>query len=116
MSSNSIDTSISIAWRHQRENEGSTAVTEFEKILKQDNNNIDALYGMGLALRDTGKKSEATAKFQQALSLVDAATEARRPTTEAAEEHRKANTPEDDRLMMLGRMIKQRLSELQSGK
>ena len=43
MSSNPANTSnVSNAWRYQREHQASTAVTEFEKILNQDAQNIDA--------------------------------------------------------------------------
>ena len=58
MSSNPINTSnVSNAWRYQREHQPATAVTEFEKILKQDANNIDALFGLGLAPIRPVKKS-----------------------------------------------------------
>lgn len=115
MSSNPSNTSnVSNAWRYQREHQASTAVSEFEKILKQDANNIDALYGLGLALRDSGKKEAAIGQFQQVLKLVESAALARRPTATNQEEIRVPNTPDDDRYMMLARMIKQRLAELQS--
>ncbi|MBA3872408.1 MAG: tetratricopeptide repeat protein [Chloroflexota bacterium] len=113
MSSNPSNTSnVSHAWRYQREHQAATAIPEFEKILKQDANNIDALYGLGLALRDTGKKEEAIAQFQIVLELVESAAVARRPASTGEEEIRVANTPDDDRYMMLTRMIKQRLAEL----
>lgn len=116
MSSNPSNTAnVSHAWRHQREHQASAAVPEFEQILKQDTNNIDALYGYGLALRDTGNTQGAITNFQKCLELVEAAAAARRPAKNE-EEHRVANTPEDDRYMMLTRMLKQRLSELKTGK
>ncbi|MBI1279480.1 MAG: hypothetical protein GC179_15225 [Anaerolineaceae bacterium] len=116
MSSNPINASISHAWRHQREHQAATAVPEFEKILKQDENNLDALYGMGLALRDSGNKEGAIQNFQRCLELVTAAAAARRPAKTGEDEHRTANTPEDDRFMMLTRMLQQRLDELKTGK
>jgi cytochrome c-type biogenesis protein CcmH/NrfG len=116
MSSNPSNTAnVSHAWRHQREHQASAAVPEYEQILKQDANNIDALYGYGLALRDTGNTEGAVANFQKCLELVEAAAAARRPA-KTEEEHRVANTPEDDRYMMLTRMLKQRISELKAGK
>ena len=115
MSSKPSNTSnVSNAWRYQREHQASTAVTEFEKILNQDAHNIDALYGLGLALRDSGKKEAAVEKFQQVLELVESAAVARRPVLTGQEEVRLANTPDDDRYMMLARMIKQRLTELKA--
>ena len=117
MSSNPINTTnVSNAWRYQREHQAPTAVTEFQKILKQDETNIDALYGLGLALRDSGNTEGAITNFQKCLELVEAAALARRPATTGEEEHRVANTPDDDRYMMLARMLKQRLSELKAGK
>jgi tetratricopeptide (TPR) repeat protein len=113
MSSNPSNTSaVTNAWRLQREHQASSAVSEYEKILSQDANNIDALYGIGLALRDSGKKQEAITQFQKVLELVDSAALTRRPVSTVEDEIRIANTPEDDRYMMLSRMIKQRLSEL----
>lgn len=115
MSSNPNNTSaVSSAWRLQREHQATSAVTEYEKILKQDANNIDALFGFGLALRDSGKKEAAVETFEKVLELVDSAALARRPASTGDEEVRVANTPEDDRYMMLSRMIKQRLSELKA--
>ena len=115
MSSNPSNTSnVSNAWRYQREHQASTAVTEFEKILKQDTNNIDALFGLGLALRDSGKKEEAIGQFQQVLELVESAALARRPASTGEDEIRVPNTADDDRYMMLARMIKQRLAELKA--
>jgi tetratricopeptide (TPR) repeat protein len=115
MSSNPSNTSaVSNAWRYQREHQASTAVTEFEKILKQDANNIDALYGYSLALRDSGNKESAITHFQQVLELVESAALERRPTSTSEDEIRVPNSAEDDRYMMLARMIKQRLSELKA--
>ena len=84
MSSNPTNTSnVSNAWRYQREHQAPSAVTEFEKILKQDAQNIDALYGMGLALRDSGKKEAAIEKFPEGVKnaleqAIDEACEMRR--------------------------------------
>ena len=115
MSSNPSNTSnVSNAWRYQREHQASTAVTEFEKILNQDANNIDALFGLGLALRDSGQKAAAIEKFQQVLELVESAALVRRPVSTGEDEIRVANTPDDDRYMMLARMTKQRLAELKA--
>jgi tetratricopeptide (TPR) repeat protein len=117
MSSNpSNTTNVSHAWRHQREHQPQLAIPEYEKILQQDPDNIDALYGYGLAQRDSGNTQGAIASFQHCLELVDAAALARRPAITGEEEHRVANTPDDDRYMMLSRMLKQRLNEIKAGK
>ncbi|HEX2906641.1 MAG TPA: hypothetical protein VHO69_07270 [Phototrophicaceae bacterium] len=108
MSNDSIAAQIGQAWRYQREDKAEAAIAEYERILRQDPENVDASYGMGLAQRTAGKYEVATKYFQQTLKLVEAAIVARRGTTEIFV----ANTPEDDRLMILTRMVKQRLAEL----
>jgi tetratricopeptide (TPR) repeat protein len=112
---NDMTTLISQAWRYQREGRATAAVAEYERILKQDADDLDALYGMGLAQRDDHQKGKATEYFQRALDLVESAAAARRPVS-SGEERVANNTPEDDRYMMLGRMIKQRLMELGNAK
>lgn len=106
MSSENIAADIGRAWRYQREGKADEAIHEYERILKQDGNNIDANYGMGLAQRTVGKKENAIPYFRKALELVDAAAKARNHVPGDR------NTAEDDRYMMLGRMIQQRLTEL----
>ncbi len=92
MSSEHMNNEVSQAWRHQRDGQATNAIAEFERILKQDANNVDANYGMGLAQRTAGHVAEATRYFKRALELVEAGEVG-------------------DRSMMLGRMIKQRLAE-----
>lgn len=106
MPAENLASDIGRAWRYQREGKADSAIPEYERILKQDSKNIDANYGMGLAKRDAGMKDQAIQSFQTALSLVEAAASARNVNPG------EANTPEDDRYMMLARMIRQRLSEL----
>lgn len=112
---NDLTTQIGQAWRYQREGRASAAIAEYERILKQDGDNIDALYGMGLAYRDDQQTTKAMENFRRALDLVEAAAASRRPSN-TAEERIAPNTPEDDRYMMLSRMINQRLAELGSAK
>jgi tetratricopeptide (TPR) repeat protein len=122
MSSENLDTRIGHAWGHQRDGEYETAIKEFEQVLRQDPNNIDANYGMGLAHRSAGNFQEATLHFQRALDVVterDSAGLAAREVAASQNEGQriKPNTAEDDRYMMLTRMLKQRLVETeQAGK
>jgi len=109
MSSENIAAEIGRAWRAQREGKPDAAVQEFEQILKRDGSSIDANYGMGIAQRAMGNKENAVMYFGRALELVDAATKARNHVPGDR------NTPEDDRYMMLGRMLQQRLAELNAG-
>lgn len=111
MSSDTVEAQIARAWDFQRKGQAADAAKEFERILKQNNDNIDAHYGMGLAKRSSGQNADALEHFQQALKLVEAAAETRRPAREGAERN-EPNTTEDDRYMMLNRMIKQRLAEI----
>lgn len=92
MSSEHMNNDVSQAWRYQRDGQATSAIAEFERILKQDANNIDANYGMGLAQRSAGRAEESSKYFKRALELVEA-------------------SETSDRSMMLGRMLKQRLAE-----
>lgn len=117
MSNDNIAAQIGRAWRYQREGNADTAIKEFEKILRQDPDNIDANYGMGLAQRTAGQTQAAVEYFQRALEIVNENDSAGRNAREIAAndfqtERIKPNTAEDDRYMMLTRMLKQRLSEI----
>ena len=54
MGNETIASQVGRAWRYQREGQADSAVKEFEKILRQDPDDIDANYGMGLAQRSAG--------------------------------------------------------------
>jgi tetratricopeptide (TPR) repeat protein len=108
MSNENIATDIGRAWGYHREGKFDAAIGEFERILKMDANNIDANYGMGLAQRRAGKNENAVKYFQKAAQLVDAAILARNHIPG------ERNMPDDDRYMMLARMLQQRLSELET--
>lgn len=110
MSSEPVEAMIGTAWRHEREGQAETAIAEFERVLKMDGNSIDGHYGMAMALRRAGKTEQAIASFQKALQLVESVHE-KRFGKSTSNEH---GTIEDDRHMMLIRMIKQRLAELQN--
>jgi len=85
------------AWAQHRENNNLAAITEFNAILKQSAENIDALYGLGLALRAQGQREDAISNFRSALQLVENAL---------------VLEPGKDRFEMMHRMISQRLTEL----
>jgi tetratricopeptide (TPR) repeat protein len=106
MSDTSIAQQIGRAWRYYREGKADTAITEFERILQKNGDDIDANYGIGLAQNAAGRKTDAVRHFQKAQELVTAAI-AKQPKREG-----NIASPADDRLMMLSRMIGQRLSEL----
>jgi tetratricopeptide (TPR) repeat protein len=106
MSDTSLAQQVGRAWRFYREGKADTAITEFERILQKNIDDIDAHYGIGLAQKATGRKADALQSFQKANELVGVAIE-KQPKREG-----NIPSPADDRLMMLQRMIGQRLSEL----
>jgi tetratricopeptide (TPR) repeat protein len=116
MGNETIAAQIGHAWRYQREGQADSAIKEFERILHRDPDDIDANYGMGLAQRSAGRHQAAVEYFQHALDVVDKKDSAGRIARDAAAndfqtERIKPNTAEDDRYMMLTRMLKQRLAE-----
>lgn len=114
-----VETRIGEAWRMHREGRSEDAIVEFERILKENPENVDAHYGLGLAQRSTGRQSAAKSSFEQALILVDKAEAARRAHA-AAEGRRDTdgvnwNDERDhsfDHFLMMKRLIGQRLSEV----
>ncbi len=97
------------AWGLQRSGNADAAIKEYEAILQKDPDNIDANYGMGLAQRLAGNNENAVKFFRHSAELVDAGAKARNHTPG------ERNLPEDDRYLMLGRMLQQRLAELNAG-
>lgn len=105
---------VGAAWRHHREGRNEEAIAQFREILKVTPENIDAHYGLGLALRANKDSQGAAIQFKKALELATNALEAVR-TTSTTEGHVGGNdleSYEDDRYMMLQRMISQRVEEL----
>lgn len=114
MSTIRTESLIGRAWRLHREGNNRTAIEEFEKILRTTPNDVDTHYGLGLALRADGQNAAAIESFTKAMELSQRAYDASRQLSEA-EGHHGSNdleTTEDDRFMMLHRMIGQRLREL----
>ena len=110
-SQNNVAERIGQAWHHHREGRNDAAIAEFETILRQNPNDVDANYGLGLAHKAIGRIESARTAFQNALRLVEKANE---DYTAARNEPSDNNvkTPEDDRFAMLNRMVRQRLAEL----
>ena len=110
MSNDTFAEQIGQAWRYQRDGKADAAIAEYERLLRQEPDNIDANYGMGLAQRTAGKYEAAIKYFERTQAMVEAALTERRQAT--GDVQHTANTPEDDRYMMLSRMRKQRLAEI----
>jgi tetratricopeptide (TPR) repeat protein len=113
-----VEVRIGEAWRLHREGRSQDAIVEFERIVKENGDNVDAYYGLGLAQRSTGRHAAAKSTFEQALILVDKAEAARRTHAAAEGRHDDAvgwNDERDDsfdHFLMMKRMIGQRLSEV----
>jgi Flp pilus assembly protein TadD len=98
MSNVSVEVQIGQAWGNYRNGRNDAAVSEFERILKSNPDSVDAYYGLGLTQFALGKKQAASESFGRALELVN--------------QLQAANHEEQDRYMMLARMVKQRLDDV----
>lgn len=106
---------IGEAWGLHREGRNDEAITLFKDILYKTPDQIDALYGLGLALTSAGDAEGARESFQKALDLAkDALAAIGTQSTVQGLRHdaNDLNTYGDDRYMMLIRMLQQRLDGL----
>lgn len=105
---------ISEAWRLHRSGNNNSAIDMFRDILDKTPRNVDAWYGLGLARRGENDTEGAREAFQQGYDIARETLNAVDDTS-AAEGHRGSNdlaSYTDDRFLMLSRMLKQRLEEL----
>jgi len=115
MSTMHTEERVGEAWQMHRSGNNRGAIEIFQDILKMTPRNLDALYGLGLAQRAEDHIDEAIKSFQAALDLARDALNAVNITSDVDGHHGRndLDTYEDDRFMMLQRMISQRLEELQ---
>lgn len=116
MATRGTEERIGEAWRLHRKGDNRGAIQMFNEILSKTPNNVDAHYGIGLAQRAEGDNAGAEKSFTRALELAQAALDAVKVTS-VVDGHGGGNdldTYEDDRFMMLSRMLQQRISELKS--
>ncbi len=111
---NNVQALVGQAWGHHREGHPETALAEFQKLVRQYPNDIDVNYGLGLSQKLTGHTEEAIQSFNHTLKLIDENQNTRTAQQAGLPDEDNVRTPEDDRLNMLQRMTKQRLSELQT--
>ncbi|MEM9950618.1 MAG: hypothetical protein AAF846_03375 [Chloroflexota bacterium] len=107
---------IGEAWKQHRMGNNGQAIDIFKDILSKRPDHIDALYGLGLAQRADGLLDDATESFNKAALLAKETLEAVDKTS-AVDGHQGNNdldTYEDDRYLMLTRMIQQRLEEIEA--
>lgn len=103
-----VNKAISNAWDLIRKGELQQSIQAFTAIVQGDPNNIDARYGYGLALAKNGQNAEARQNYEVALQVAEDELEELRN----GERKHDLSTNRDDRLMMIIRMISQRISEV----
>lgn len=105
---------IGEAWRQHRMGNNPEAITIFREILSKRPDHLDAIYGLGLAQRTSGDVAGARESFNRALELTEEALMAKDRTSiiEGLASPQDLDSYQDDRFMMLQRMIGQRLEEL----
>jgi len=114
MSTMHTEERIGEAWRLHRSGNNQGAIEMFEDVLAKTPKNLDALYGLGLARRANGNNKGAIEAFHAALERAQEGLAAI-DTASVVDGHHGTNdldTYEDDRFLMLQRMINQRLAEL----
>lgn len=114
MSTMHTEERIGEAWRMHRNGDLNSAREIFDDIISRKPESLDAYYGLGLVQRAAGETDAAVTSFQRAYALAKQGFSAVRLTS-SVEGHTGGNdldTYEDDRYMMLIRMIGQRLTEL----
>ncbi|MFO7322289.1 MAG: tetratricopeptide repeat protein [Chloroflexota bacterium] len=87
------------AWANHREGRHEAAVADFDRILRDAPNDIDANFGLGLAQKALGRYEQAIASFEK--------------TKEELAKKLK-DEPGDDRWEMLTRMCDQRIAEIRA--
>lgn len=104
-----LETQIGDAWQALRQGRHSEAVSSFEALARSNPDDLDAQYGLGLAYRAAGRHEAALSIFQATLDAAQARYDQLR--AEAGRDNL-LNTNVDDRLMMLVRMLSQRIDEV----
>ncbi len=106
------------AWRLHRDGDNAGAIREFDSIVSANPDNVDALYGLGLAHKALGDFGAAADAFARALDRTESALSAVQ-TASHVEGNLGDNDLEtnfDDRYMMLTRMLSQRLEDVGAAK
>jgi tetratricopeptide (TPR) repeat protein len=100
---------IGQAWSLHRSGQYREAIDIFEGVIRSSADNVDAHYGLGLAQRAAGSTEAARASFQYALDLSQQRLNHLRDGRDTTNNN--LQTIDDDRYMMLVRMLKQRIAE-----
>ena len=105
---------IGEAWRMHREGNHTDAIRTFKEIIQNAPESVDAYYGLGLSYKATNDNASAADAFQKALDYAQKALSGVKQQSSADGHHgsNDLDTSEDDRYMMLSRMIRQRLEDV----
>ena len=98
MNQQDFDARIGAAWEALHAGDHRTAIAEFEQLVAEDPDHIDAQWGLGLAYRHAGDFGNALRAFEQVKALVDA------ELAQHPEEH--------GRWFILNRMVQQQIEQL----
>ena len=98
MSKNELDVKIGAAWQAHYNGQHAAAVEQFNQIVADNPDHIDANWGLGLSARKAGDSETALQAFTKARDLIVAEL---------------ASDPEDyERFIMLERMVKQQVEQM----
>jgi hypothetical protein len=97
MATSEYSAQLGRAWALHREHRNEAAIDEFNQLLRESPEQVDALYGLALAQRAAHLTDAAKQSFERCLSLVNRTLE---------------QNPGEDRYEMLQRFIHQRLEEM----
>ncbi len=84
------------AWRSHLVGRDDTAIEEFRKLVAAAPDDIDALYGLGMALRSAGQGREARETFDKVLELLS--------------KQEASGADDANRIQMLRRMVQQQIT------
>ena len=101
---------VTQAWDQLRGGRADQALKQFEATVADHPEDIDAVYGLGLAQLKLKYRDDAIESFNKALSLISQGQGSLVFEEDRQQEH--VRTPEEDRFLMLTRMVQQRLEEL----
>ena len=99
--SKNIDVRIGEAWKAHYQGQDSLAIEQFNGLVQEVPDNIDAHWGLGLAYRDAGDLDNAAQIFQKAKTMIAAQLQ--------DENEEKINR---ERFVMLSRMVDQQITQL----
>lgn len=108
MSKDELSVLVGDGWEALRSKDAARAQDAFRRVLNEDKEHIDALYGLGLAQRESGDKAAARTSFTTAKTIAERELAALRGGSMS----NNLTTTRDDRYMILIRMLEQRLNEL----